>query len=495
MRPLQEFPWSQNNFAEARKWLQECLDKHESCRQRLAMPTRVVQLLLKRGQIRVRDTSDSPPQPYAALSYCWGAIHQNRLRATRDTLPEMRRGVDVTRLPQTLQDAIRVAGDLGFEYLWVDALCIVQDDDEEKASEMARMSEVYEGATLTISASRAAHCDGGLLHRRDLKAHYVELYELPWGDGERSLGTETVLCSEIGYFRCESDPIDLRAWTLQEHRLSRRLLRFGSSQLVWRCMVTTLVDGGPAELSPSSSAVSYPSPIEHPSDWKNIVERYTSRHISMWQDRLPAIAALAEKYRRYGLGFSRPNGYLAGLWREHLHSMLLWYIPTAEQRVTCLPPADRGFVSPTWSWHLASGGVKYTETWRMNFSLHVHAADVALVSPGAPFGMVTEGRIVAEGLLWKVSWTGSSFEWDHRVAGTYLRSVDPRWDLPTNAVREVFYLLEVGFNTPAESTGLIVKEVASSPPKFRRVGYYEANVHRGRDGWREAVPTHSLTLI
>ena len=159
-------------------------------------------------------------------------------------------------LPQIMQDAIRVAGDLGFEYLWVDALCIVQDDDEEKASEMARMSEVYEGATLTISASRAAHCDGGLLHRRDLRAHYVELYELPWGDGERSLGTGTVLCSEIGYFRCESDPIDLRAWTLQEHRLSRRLLRFGSNQLVWRCMASTQVDGGPGELSPSSSAVS-----------------------------------------------------------------------------------------------------------------------------------------------------------------------------------------------------------------------------------------------
>jgi Heterokaryon incompatibility protein (HET) len=57
--------------------------------------------------------------------------------------------------PKTLSDAIKVCREIGMRYIWIDALCIVQDDPKDKAREIGQMGRIYKDATLTIMAASA----------------------------------------------------------------------------------------------------------------------------------------------------------------------------------------------------------------------------------------------------------------------------------------------------------------------------------------------------
>lgn len=102
--------------------------------------------------------------PYVALSYCWGGDQPHK--TTRESLAKHDGTLDLYRLPATIQDACKVTHGLGFSYLWVDSLCIVQDDENEKQKEIANMELIYSNATVTISASRASSCTNGFLQPR-----------------------------------------------------------------------------------------------------------------------------------------------------------------------------------------------------------------------------------------------------------------------------------------------------------------------------------------
>lgn len=78
---------------------------------------------------------------YAALSYCWGG--NSTLTTTTKTLKEHEAGLDLLGLHRVFQDAISVASSLGLAYIWIDALCIVQDDLSEWAHEAAQMANVF----------------------------------------------------------------------------------------------------------------------------------------------------------------------------------------------------------------------------------------------------------------------------------------------------------------------------------------------------------------
>jgi len=105
----------------------------------------------------------SPPAvDYAALSYCWGG-HQP-IVATKSTMKDMMLDIPYSALPKTLQDAVTITIKLGLRFLWVDALCIIQDDQTQKQQEIAAMPNIYQNAHVTICAARSRSCDEGFLH-------------------------------------------------------------------------------------------------------------------------------------------------------------------------------------------------------------------------------------------------------------------------------------------------------------------------------------------
>lgn len=100
--------------------------------------------------------------PYAALSYCWGTCPA--LKLTQFNIFSRIRGFSLQDMPQTLRDAVHVTRKLGIQYLWVDALCILQDCKEDWQRESAKMGDVYGHAFITIFAFGARDCEGGLFH-------------------------------------------------------------------------------------------------------------------------------------------------------------------------------------------------------------------------------------------------------------------------------------------------------------------------------------------
>lgn len=271
------------------------------------------------------------PAAYAALSYCWGTCPA--LKSTRANLAYHKRGLSISEIPLTLQDAVRVTRDLGLLYLWVDALCILQDCEEDWRRESGSMGDVYGHAFVTIFAFGARDCQGGLFSPAD---------------------QEPTPISDMPLLRFVDEPLNHRAWALQEWHLSPRRLIFTSYDAIFDCLQGPQKDFG----NDIYSHRLLPSSTLSPMDWNFLVTNYSSRALTDPLDKLPAISGLAQSFDKFSNG--RNGRYLAGLWEAHLPSALLWRrisIPSLISRLNSARPT--AYIAPTWSWASINGTVEF----------------------------------------------------------------------------------------------------------------------------------------
>jgi hypothetical protein len=129
-----------DNPAQISQWLHECTTEHEYCaedaRMRGVLPSLEAPLLPKRV-VNVGG-NDQHPEPflfesggtrgqYLTLSHRWGGT--NMSTTTKALLEDHTRGIGFNYLCKTFQDAIIITRKLGFQYIWIDALCIIQDSE------------------------------------------------------------------------------------------------------------------------------------------------------------------------------------------------------------------------------------------------------------------------------------------------------------------------------------------------------------------------------
>ncbi|KAK4222005.1 heterokaryon incompatibility protein-domain-containing protein [Podospora fimiseda] len=216
-------------------WWKTCKDTHVKSRNRgsrtppfLDDPTvvfRVIDVLENKVII--------PPNKkcaYVALSYVWGGIyaHQStKAKKKKDILTDDEFvPINRKKLPRTIRNAIELTELLGERYLWVDSLCIIQDDDAEKAGMISIMDRVYQHALLTIVAA-----DG-----KDAHAGLVGLQP-----GSRSFRSITGSIDDIDIILSEPQPTpkdwkwSSRAWTYQEEQFSQRMLIFAHERVYYYC--------------------------------------------------------------------------------------------------------------------------------------------------------------------------------------------------------------------------------------------------------------------
>ena len=158
-----------------RAWISECESSHEDCelsgarigpKRRLFIGHRLVKLVPLDGRLNYQ---------YVALSHCWGG--EDTAPTTDDNLHDrITSGEPVENLPQTFQDSIQLASKLGINYIWIDALCINQTDEQELEDECRIMGSVYGQAYLVVSAVFAKNNCVGLYARR--QQHEVQLCQL-----------------------------------------------------------------------------------------------------------------------------------------------------------------------------------------------------------------------------------------------------------------------------------------------------------------------------
>jgi hypothetical protein len=196
------------------------------------MPTRLLDVgPANTESLRLCCSNKNKRLKYVALSHCWGKVSAEEKRqfcTTDENIKARQKGFDVSELPKTFRDAVRVAQNLGIQYLWIDSLCIIQGNQEDWKSEAKRMQDVYMGAYCTIAATSALDSKAGFLERT-VRSDYIHIQD--------TLGRPFHICTEVDDFDndVESAPLNKRAWVLQERVLSRRTIHFSANQVYFEC--------------------------------------------------------------------------------------------------------------------------------------------------------------------------------------------------------------------------------------------------------------------
>ena len=353
------------------------------------MPSRVICVSSQPVKLLTIDNGRPKHGRYAALSYCWGAPQP--MRTTKANLATYTDAIPYHALPQTIKDAVITTRGLGLDYLWVDALCIVQDDEDDRTKELPLMAQIYNSSYVTISAATAATCLDGFLVPRKLTRRPIRL-RARCPDGKMG---SVLLVPDNSELYDDAYPINRRAWTLQEHLLAPRVLMFGPTRARFVCLSKTRFDGGwalpsdaPQTGMPALGRVTLfasaygvflsanipvalraflcrsglikaalkftdeertlrQALVDH---WADIVRAFTSRSLGFPGDRLPAISGIAEAIHCPEMG-----EYLAGLYANELHPQLVWR--RAEQQPLLKRP-DR-YRAPSWSWAAIDGAVEF----------------------------------------------------------------------------------------------------------------------------------------
>ena len=343
----------------ALRLLNECQDSHPDCYGRSIplLPARILDLGHPDEECspRLHISKAGEKSSYAALSYCWGG--PQHITTTVGTIEARTHGISLETLPQSIQDAIKVTRKLRIRYLWVDALCIIQDDTLDKNLEINGMGAIYKNATVTIAA---ANCDSvyeGFLHARS-KLEGVRLKICLPND---TVGNITLSPRILYPEFFDGGPLATRGWALQEFLLSPRVLLFGQGEVRWQCQTSNLESVIPSPIKYAAGLKRLPKGIfdtsvvhvdEYNFDqeriWKSLIEDYSGRQLTLATDKLPAIAGIASELGKYW-----KDDYLAGLWRKCFLDHLVWY---SEKPLIASRPNPK---IPSWSWASIDGKINF----------------------------------------------------------------------------------------------------------------------------------------
>lgn len=287
--------------------------------------------LIDSTQIVVDGDSEAPR--YAALSYCWGLAlatdSTQQLRTTADSLESMKEHVSEKVIPATILDAIKVCKALSIQYIWVDTLCIIQDELADWERESAYMTAIYKNAFVTIcTPSASASTEGFLARDRRLVQIPFHSRVSPSINGTYNLVASGTCrdCVLYGWPNLDVDNTSWasRGWTLQEYQMSNRLLIFGESMVHFHCREGASENGYQIRGSHGLRMISrldYPNQVITTSHlaWTVMRTEYGARNFTFVEDRLPAISGMAKD-----LVDSTGDEYLAGLWKTDLPCSLVW---------------------------------------------------------------------------------------------------------------------------------------------------------------------------
>ncbi|KAF5010741.1 hypothetical protein FDECE_3096 [Fusarium decemcellulare] len=284
----------------------------------------------------------------------------------RDNMHILSKEISLDLLPATVADALSIVRSCGLHYVWVDALCIIQDDDRDYHREIPRLPSYYQNAAFVLAAASSKNDSQGLLRERAPPLQDLGTFRfLPRPYPAVNNPTATAVCtihlrkpvkSAIETFE---DTMLKRGWLLQEIILPRRLLIWGEDQVYWTCRACfrsegSTIIGDPTwvnYLPPPSGAPASPNGISRSYlTWYSLVELYSRASYTFDGDRLRAIEEMAREF----IEKSQLSKYVAGLWTDNITNGLLWYVVRLGGSERLINPGP-----PSWSWASVGSSVTF----------------------------------------------------------------------------------------------------------------------------------------
>jgi len=289
---------------------------------------------------------------YAALSYRWGLGKQSE--TTKENVNERSRELLTSDFPKTLQDAIQVTRGLGLKYIWIDQICIVQDDEEEWAKEAALMADIYADAYIVLSATATEDSKSGFLQKRP---EPLDISYAQHGYGDRK-----VRARRVDNHSCDRDDqktsytLFQRGWCMQERFLARRIIHFLPDEFLFECEHGRRCECGAANTErPNSDRLGFKAfkslqaalimPENFTSEWMKIVGDYSQTELTYGQDSLPALSGIAACMEHLS-----PGKYIAGLWEHGIIFQLGWRYAGSPIKIRWKRPENADILGPTFAW-------------------------------------------------------------------------------------------------------------------------------------------------
>lgn len=376
-------------FKLVKAWIKECIDTHETCRHFSSMrpntatrvrPEYVIEISPSPNQesdirLRLVKTANLPSDiRWATLSHCWG--RNPVFRTVNENLGAMLESIPINELPKTFRDAVQVTHSLGYCYLWIDSLCIIQDSEKHWVQESAIMGDVYHQSVFTIAASGAADGTVGCFQTRNPLCFQDLSFSI-----HPKEGVTWSICVARTYLKATEldslpeEPLHTRGWVLQERLLSPRVIYYGARHVSFECSTDAFTESdcfppvstrkgiksdfwGIIEKLSKDSATStrlaqldvLPRVIGEVDEGENImrelwtlVQTYTSCLLTKGDDKLVAIGGI---FRMIESITGLTN--IAGLWKETFLYDLLW--SRVYRSGVTTRPRPQGERAPTWSW-------------------------------------------------------------------------------------------------------------------------------------------------
>ncbi|KAH9860368.1 hypothetical protein J1614_011699 [Plenodomus biglobosus] len=494
----------------AKRWLTNCLKDHQKCTGVVTSPhhrpTRLVRLRSTSGRVQSISLfcyvpGQDQPVEYLTLSHCWGQANIIQLKSTN--LTAFQTDIPMDQLPQTFADAVHITHFLGYEYLWIDSLCIVQDSFEDWTTESKSMGKIYQHGICTLAAVGADDSRGGCFYKRLFLKEYCAYKQYVPFDlfAHRQQGR--------GHDSGCPAPLHSRAWVMQEQCLSVRTINFGRHQISWNCVSSTASEREssmcafashstlPYEFyeslaQPAGAAIGSESPKSLEFWWK-IVQQYSRRRLTVGTDKWPAFQGLASEVAQ---AWNRSLFY--GLWEHDLSYELLWSINVKPLHLKLEAGA------PSWSWLSMRSAV---ERWNLRFQgptiVHAHvkasSSRTPLDSSSAHFSEPRAPELQITGALASV--VTYAFEWvntpgrfrfclvkrrphlrritrrkaaeqivqQSATVSTWIPDItfDPSWN--AFALHLATYMRDDGSGVLA---GLVITPTATSMTTFTRLGFF-----------------------
>ncbi|KAL6918218.1 hypothetical protein FSST1_009713 [Fusarium sambucinum] len=394
-RTIPKSPISKDNLSSISRWLSNCSTHHQHSVNNIIKPTRLLRYEHEKGKVSLC-TSIISDIHYVALSHCWGSAQP--LTLNNDTKNQLEEGLPLEAFPKTFKDAFSLIHQLGIPYIWIDSLCILQDDNDDWVRESARMCDVYGNAYLTIAASRAENCSEGFLGPREGPEYrYIPFYRDGMHDNIAICPMSVRRISHlINIMDLDGEPLSKRAWALQERYLSPRTVHFANDQMYFECRSGFHPQDNHMEIGDSEPDFKiHRKATAKDNDkledaWGPIVSRYTQRYITVESDKLPAIGGLAAHLLlEQALNGDPAEEYLAGLWRRNLLWDLVWMVDWKHpERST-----PKHYTAPSWSWASVDHPIVFLGPQDLQSLAVMKDAKVDLKNLENPFGQVTGGWV------------------------------------------------------------------------------------------------------